>query len=470
MKLALTYTDHNPYAICGIFIEHASPKVWLAALTRMQLNLSDCKIYPCPGLEANSISGALVILQTDQKNIDVGNTICIQQVRSNFFIPEHTQLNMALTNDEYVKLLSGKPHFFHHELGLIELTEKLRWETILEEPREQFPTIETPAKGVRIPSEVTVFSIEIEEAEEAAGLENSFGDSKVDPKDLPFDMKKVLKGNNAEVEKYLKYLEQNPEAALKMAIPLDMMGTSRGKAFANYRFESNFFESIGFGNISEKTKSSLKTIFGIVAILFIFWIGYEVVHAVKQQQYEVVTGETTGSSDTNEESLEETLVLASENTDENNTDVAEQDLGRSAAIKNTSSKTNIVQNIILVFAIISILLLIFYLAKYQKKKTIETKKDKKTSWLDLPEESELFSFTEEEKDTEKGFYFGGDELSMTQKLLIFLILIGIIVYLFYPMMNTDGFPRVLLFIAVFFVVRMLYKLLNKNKKFTEDDA
>jgi len=469
MKLALTFTGNNPYDRCGIFIKHASPKVWLAELKRMQLNLSDCKIYPCPGLEANSISGAIIILQTDQKNIDIGNITCIQQVRSNFFIPEHTQLNMALTDEEYVKLLNDKPHFLHYELGLIELTEELRWETILAVPTEQFPVIETPAKGVKIPAEVTAFSIEIEEAEEDAALENVFGDTKVNPEDLPFDMKKVLKGNNAEIEKYLKYLERNPEAALKMAIPLDMMGTSRGKAFANYRFKSNFFESVGLGNISNQTKNSIKTVFGIIAILFIFWIGYEVVQVVKQNQHEVVTGTTTVSSDSNEEFTEEDRVIASENTNENNNRIADDDWNRSSASQNnTSTKTGIIQNIILVFVIIFLIVLIFYLADYQKKKVAETKKDKKTTWLDLPEESELFSFTEEDKHSNEGFYFGGDELSMQQKIIVFLILIGLILYLFYPMITKNEVPGVLLILVVVFVFRMLYTLLNK--KFTEDDA
>jgi hypothetical protein len=288
---------------------------------------------------------------------------------------------------------------------------------------------------------------------------------------LPFDMKKVLKGNNAEVEKYLKYLAQNPEAALKMAIPLDMMGTSRGKAYANLRFKSNFLESIGLGNISDQTKSNIKTIFGIIAILFIFWIGYKTIHTIKHNQVEVVAGTTTVSSGTNEEPIEEDLVIATENTSENNNSIAKEDRNSSAVSQNLpSSNTNIVQNIILLFAIIVLAVLIIFLVKYQKKKTVAATKDKKTGWLDLPKESELFSFTEEEKHNGVGFYFGGNELSMKQKIIVFLILLGLIAYLFYPVINKEGFPVILWVLGGIIVLRMLYTLLNKNKKFSEDDA
>ena len=271
MKLALQFIDHNPYPRCGIFIKHASPKVWLQEIQRMQLKLADCKAYACPSLEANGISGVLLILKTAQKNIDVGNNSIVQKAHANLFIPENTTLNMALTDDEFATILHGVPHFFHHEFGFIELNEELDWTAIIQNPTEQFPTIESPAKGVKIPEKVISFSIEIEEAEESETLGNPFGEEEVDPKDLPFDMKKVLEGNNAEVEKYLNYLEKNPDAALKMAIPLDLMGTSRGKAFAKYKFKSNFFESIGFGDAGGR-KTFLRGLVTLVAIALLFWV------------------------------------------------------------------------------------------------------------------------------------------------------------------------------------------------------
>ncbi len=466
MKLALTFTDNNPYPSGGIFIKHASPKVWLTEMKRMQLKLSDCSVYPCPGLEANSVSGVLLLFKTAQKKIDIGSNISIQKAHTNFYIPENTQLNMALTNEEYDKLLNGNPHFFHHKFGMMELTEELRWETILQPPIAQFPTMETPAKGVKIPTEVKAFSIEIEEAEEEDALENPFGDATIDPEDLPFNMKKVLKGNNEEIEKYLKYLAQNPDAALKMAIPLDMMGTSRGKAYAKYKFKSNFFESIGFEDISEQTKSGIKTILGILAIIFIFWLGYTVVNEVKQRQIEVVAGETTFSSDSEEKPLQEDVVP--ESTEIN----SGEEWTRSATpTPKPAEETSMIPILVTLIFILATLILLMYFFKNKKAKhaSKNTLQNKSTSWLDLPDDSEHFSFDEDDAQKESGFYFGGNELSIKNKIIIIFIIIGLLIYLFYPMLQTNEIGTVFALLAAFIVLRLLYLLLNKNKTIIDDN-
>ena len=461
MKLALKFIDNNPYPRCGIFIKNESPKVWLQEIKRMQLQLSDCTAYACPGLEANSISGVLLVLKEVQKNIDIGNNLTIQKVYESFFIPENTALSMALTDEEFSKLLNGIPHFFHHELGMIELNEILNWSTIIQNPTEVFPTIETPAKSVKIPNNVASFSIEIEEAEEAEALENPFGSEEVDPKDVPFDMKKVLEGNNAEVAKYLNYLEKNPDAALKMAIPLDMMGTSRGKAFAKYKFKSSFFESLGFGGLSDGKNNIARTVLALVAIIALFWIGYEMLHAVKETRsnkevvnpYEEI--ETTNDA-------EITYVDTENDFDTSGTEESQE------AIE-PKPESNIIQNILLVLAVLSLLLLIRYLISYRKQKENKQQLEIKHSWIDLPDESELFNIHEEEKENGSVFYFGGDEVSFQGKIIIFITLLGLLIYLFYPIFNQNGFPIAFGIVAGFIVLRMLYTLLNKNQVFDEND-
>ncbi|WP_430409007.1 hypothetical protein [Kordia sp.] len=469
MKLALQFIDHNPYPRCGIFIKHASPKVWLQEVKRMKLQLSDCTAYACPSMEANGISGVLLILKTAQKNIDIGNNITIQKVHENFFIPENTALNMALTDEEFTKLVNGSPHFFHHEFGMIELNEVLNWATIIQNPQEQFPTIETPAKGVKIPTQVASFSIEIEEVEEVEALENPFGSEEVDPKDLPFDMKKVLEGNNAEVAKYLNYLDKNPDAALKMAIPLDMMGTSRGKAFAKYKFKSGFFESLGFGKTDGKVINYLKIVFAVLAIVVLFWIGYEALNAVKETRYkkEVVNPyeDIEPTPDT------ETTYTKDEDTD---TDVDLSDTRQREEQLEPTPESSIIQTILAIIAILALLLFIRYLLLYGKQKEQKKPLEKKHSWLDLPDESELFDIHDDESEDKNqrksAFYFGGNEISAKNKIFLTIIIIGLLVYLFYPILNKDGFPGTFGVIAAFIVLRMLYTLLNRNKKFDQDDA
>jgi len=480
MKLALQHTDNSPYTRCGIFIKHASPKVWLEEIKRMQLKLSDCTLYPCPGTEANSISGVLIIFKTAQKKVDVMQNLCVQRVQTGFFIPENTKLNMALRQEEFAKLLKGKPHFFHHQFGLIELEEEVQWEELLNVPEEQFPKLETPAKGVNIPMQVTAFSVEIEEEETEKELNNPFSSEQIDPKHLPFDMKRVLEGNNKEVEKYLKYLDKNPEAALKMAVPLDMMGTSRGKAFAKYKFKSNFFDDIGLGNISEQTKTNLKTVLGILAIIAVFWIGYYVVDQVKKQQVEVVTGKEQFNSENNRKfSLEGVLEEGGKTTsetlpidNETDTDTGNYNITNEHNKEATPSPTSTLIKsfgIGIVCLIAFIVFVLYFTSKKVKDTKTKSKSDNKpTSWMDLPEENELFSFTEEVENKESDFYFGGNELSIQSKILLVIMLISLLIYLFYPMLTKPGIGTIFFLMTIAFVIRLLYLLTNKNKTIIDD--
>ncbi|WP_420574004.1 hypothetical protein [Kordia sp.] len=470
MKLALVHTDHNPHPRCGIFIKHASPKVWLTEIMRMQLKLSDCTVYVCPGLEANSISGIVLILNEAYKNLDIGKNIAIQKAHKGFYLPENTMLNMALSAEEYEKILNGTPHFFHHEFGLMELEEELQWETLLQASQERFPAITEPAKGVNIPARVTAFSVEIEEKEETEGLANPFGDADIDPQDLPFNMKKVLQGNNREVEKYLRYLEKNPEAALKMAIPLDMMGTSRGKAYAEFKFKSNFFESIGLGNVSESAKSSMKTIVGVIAIIAVFWIGYLVIDHLKKDQIEVVSDELIIASedDTEKEPLSEDLVIATDDTESNNDAYVNNTNKQAIDTARSTSSGNIIQTILWTFLVIVIALLIIYYIQHINRNKPKPVKSKNPSWLDLPEDSEMFSFDDEEKVNDGGFYFGGNELSTQSKMVIFLVIIGLLIYLFYPMLTTSELGILFAVFTGAIVIRLLYLLIRKNKTIIDE--
>jgi hypothetical protein len=485
MELALQHTNDNQYPRCGIFIKHASPKVWLQEITRMQLKLSECTLYPCPALEANSVSGVLVIFKSAQRKIDIQRHMCVLKAHTGFYIPEFTRLNMSLTSDEFTKITQGKPHFFHHEFGLIELTEEVRWETLLQFPKEEVPSIEKPAKGVYIPMSVTAFSVEIEEVETEKELENPLGNEKVNTKDLPFDMKKVLEGNNKEVEKYLKYIEKNPEAALKMAIPLDMLGTSRGKAFAKYRFKSNFFDSLGFENVSERTKTGIKTVLGVLAIIAIFWLGTVIINQYKKSQIPEVTGFENVRTENGEElPTEEELVIESDGTNPNTSSGERhlQDNSDGAYKKNDKYRladeaaTDFFFKTFLFFLILVVaFIFIGYLFVNRKKKRrkVQSSENKNTSsWMNLPEESSFFSFDEEEKEKNKykgfSFYFGGNELSPISKIVIVLMLLAVVAYLLYPMISNENTKTIFIIIAIGFIIRMLYDLLNKNKLYSDD--
>ena len=76
---------------------------------------------------------------------------------------------------------------------------------------------------------------------------------------LPFDMKKVLKGNQKEIDKFLSYLDKNPEMALKLGIPLDVLQTSRGDQSGRFSFsrtDSSWFNLSRFFKNKSSNSSS----------------------------------------------------------------------------------------------------------------------------------------------------------------------------------------------------------------------
>lgn len=484
MKLALEFIDHNQFPFCGIYIKHPSPKMWMQEITRMQISLADCVVYPCPGMEANTISGAFIMIKNFKKTIAIGAHSYVQKVHESLFIPENTQLSMALTNEEMSSLFGNTPHFFHHQLGLIELNDTVQWEELLEYEEEVFPTIETPAKGVKIPQVVHSFSIEIEEVEEEAELLGNPFEGGEGSEDLPFDMKKVLQGNNQEIAKYLAYLDKNPEAALKHAIPLDMLGTARGKAFAKYKFKSGFFESLGmdfsFGRKNGKGNNKLFTI-GMIIVMIVavfLFIRSFTNPSVPDEPVEPTYEVTEVEEQLNDEQKVVPPIFNAGDSIKIDREANEAMLRKLLDRNKPKPKSNLIGRILILIAIMVILSLLFSFNS-EKKTHVKSKEinldtagvNQKNNWMDLPEENELFDIkdVEEQEKKESAFYFGGDELTSQQKGVVIVVILVLLAYLFYPMLNVNGLGAIYAIITLGIVLRMLYVLVNKNKQFVDDD-
>ncbi|MFY0629122.1 MAG: hypothetical protein JXR05_02005 [Flavobacteriaceae bacterium] len=415
MKLALEFIDNNPFPFCGIYIKNPSPKIWAIETTRMKLDLKECVIYPCPGLEANSVSGVLILSKTINRSIEIGEHTFVQEAHPRLFIPENTQLSAALTNDEVDELFNKQFHFFHHQLGLIELKESLQWEEILILEKEIPVEVKKPSKGVRIPEKVLSYSIEIEQQEEEGILENPFGEG-INPEDLPFNMKKVLEGNNKEVKKYLAYLQRNPEAALKMPIPLDMMGTARGKAYAKLKFGRGLFNFSRLG----KFKGGLPISSRIVQRIFIGFI--------------MVIG------------IILLIKLFSKDTEL-----------PAEPLPDTSFSW---VSMLVIPVIVVVLLLVYFISSKGLKK-----RGNDANWAKFSDDNELFEVTEKESN----YYFGGNEITILQKAIILLFIILVLVYLFNPLIQGGSTSRMFALIIGITTVRMFYKLIRKDKEIFEDD-
>lgn len=416
MKLGLEFIDHNQYPFCGVFIKGASPEVWIREISKMQLKIDDCTMYPCPGSEANVIAGILLISEKINRKTAVSKHRYVQQVYSQVYIPENTEMTVDLLPEEVTTFFKGQPHFLHHELGLIELKETLSWENMLKVEGEMHPDIVKPVKGISIPAKIVSYSIEVDEKEEEKLFKNPF-EEKGSEEDLPFDMKKVLRGNNKEIEKYLNYLKKNPDAALKMAIPLDMLGTSRGKAYANYKFGKSTFNLPGFSIFSGLGGNGA----GILSIIGVALLVLIVVILVVKGSMELSNGSAV---------------------DEN--------------------------GFIWILPLIGLGLIagVFFFRKKIQRNWTKSQKKKMANWKGLSDDSELFEFDEE---SSPGFYFGGDELSFIHKFLTVLFLSFLLLYIFYPLVAGGTTANIFAVILGVSVLRILYTLVRRDKDFSDDE-
>lgn len=235
MELRLQPHTQNHYAKGAILIKNAAPKQWLQQIEQMGLDLSALQAYPVPSLVANVLYGCLLVFEKECPKIDIGRNSYCQIVENRLFIPEYSQLLPQLTAEEWEKHFETKSHIFHPDFGLVQLTTPIDWLEILSEINATVATITKPSKGVFIPKSITSLRLELEPETILEAIENPFGEQEKIEK-LPFNIQKIMKGNQKEMDKFLAYMEKNPELAMQYAIPLDSLNSNRGGNNAIYKF------------------------------------------------------------------------------------------------------------------------------------------------------------------------------------------------------------------------------------------
>ncbi len=241
MKFKLKQNPTNLYPKGAFLIQEASPYVWLKELQKMGFNLSEITAFPIPSLVPNKLYGCLIVYKKLVKGLNIGKHRYFQNCHNLLFIPENTVVSPAFTDEEWDSIFSENPHVYHPDFGLVALSEPINWLAILNPAVETFPSIQVARKGVAIPQSITSLQIAVDQEALLKQLENPISEEEALAK-LPFDMKKVLRGNQKEIDKYLKFLDEHPEMALKYAIPLDVLNTNRGNLNGKYRFGSSFKE------------------------------------------------------------------------------------------------------------------------------------------------------------------------------------------------------------------------------------
>ncbi len=204
---------------------------------------------------------------------EIGRNSYCQRVHSLLYIPENSELSPAITDEELTEMLKDRLHVFHPAIGWVELEEPVNWEALIDPPLsvEKMPI--RPEAPVVVPATVHSFHIQGLPPEEVLErLDAQLFPEKADLQKGPLSfLEKMLlvllrllcwgllplfkirlgpkatawlrrrqkrlsekthdleERNKQEVDKLLDMFRDDPEEALRYAIPLDSDGTSRGK-------------------------------------------------------------------------------------------------------------------------------------------------------------------------------------------------------------------------------------------------
>lgn len=232
MELKLKPTTKNQYPVVGVLVKGISPREWLQHVEALHVDLSRVDAYAVPGQKANELYGCLLMIEIDRAQINQHQPIVAASSR--LLIPQFSDIFPKLTENEWLSKFP-KTCLFLPEIGLFELETPLDWFSIFEKPQPKSYLCGEIVDAPEIPSRLKSVQMHIDEEELLKEMESS----KIDPtdlKNLPFDMQKVIAGNTKEAEKYLKYLESNPDFALKYPFSLDIYGTSRNSSDGVFDF------------------------------------------------------------------------------------------------------------------------------------------------------------------------------------------------------------------------------------------
>lgn len=304
MELKLKPSKINVYPTRSFLIRNSSAKEWMLELQRLNFSLREVQVFPIPNITVNSIWGCFVITQRNLKSDDVGKNQLCQTVFSNFFIAERSVLLPNINDSDKALLFAEGTYIFHPEFGLVNLEEQVNFEKLISTPVENAVAVTQPEESVFHPKQISGFYIQPEseedvlanleknivpkreklphqplnffekgrlafyknffsskkENEELAGSEKTEFGKKVDSflkifsneknntiENWQQDYENLEERNQKQLDKLLKMLNENPEEALKYAIPLDTNNSSRGGSQGSFTLNKRWGDLSAFG-------------------------------------------------------------------------------------------------------------------------------------------------------------------------------------------------------------------------------
>ena len=286
MKLRLKPHSKNRFPIGGLLIKSTSPRHWILEIQRIGLPFSGLEIYPIPGLTANSVWGCFVVSGSKNEALikaQAEQNELVQQVTSNLFIAEKSILYPNLTLAEIQKLFPKNLYVLHPEFGFAELSEPIDYQSFMSVSEAEECVITSPETSFFTPKKIKSFQVITESPEEVLkDLENKVFPKEEGMNDEPLnllekgklqayqalfsdkpggglggglsgmlgglggaigsafpgmgklgeqmmrDFEELKRRNQEQLDKLMEMLKNDPNEALKYAIPLDSEGTSRG--------------------------------------------------------------------------------------------------------------------------------------------------------------------------------------------------------------------------------------------------
>lgn len=269
MELRIKPFPKNNYPKKGLLIKSSSPLTWLHEMETLGIDLNEVQSFPIPSNEPNILYGCFLIFKNLAPS-EIGKNSYFQSIEDRFFIPESTTFYPKLNPEDWQNI-NADFVVMHPDFGLVKLNEEIDWISLINHPKQAEDKFRKPSNGVTIPQEIKSFMVEMDDDQVMEALQKPQTEEEW-MKNLPFDMKKVMAGNKKEIEKYLKYIEKYPERAVELGVPLDVMGTSRGDGFGNFKFGTWFQNFFGGGDNSSGESSgsgNYRWVFFVVIILIV---------------------------------------------------------------------------------------------------------------------------------------------------------------------------------------------------------
>jgi len=303
MEIQLISVTTDKYPLCGFFIEDPILQSWLTCLNDMGLDPDKLELFALPSTEANSVWGCLVLTNVAHLPENLGRFIGAHHISNQLIIPEKTRITPELTTYDLEHLFAGDRYVYHMDFGLfkleapLDLSQHIRVEDagvlhstkpipytginplvksfrVVATPMEEL-TAEMEAKPKREKLENKPLSfgektrlklynkfLNVEEGPDGKTTIDKSSESAIDKlakllgldgpdvkERVLQDFESLMERNKKEVDKLVDMLKNNPEEALRFAIPLDEHGYSRGKEETDFRLSDRGFDFSLFGKM-----------------------------------------------------------------------------------------------------------------------------------------------------------------------------------------------------------------------------